>query len=227
MLFTLGGAVSIWEGVRHYLHPSERQSLVWAFGVLGGGIVFEAISLGVALRSLWRVKGSRTVREYWRDTRDPTLITVVCEDFAALFSLFIAAAGIGIGAWTGNVVWDAAASMMIGVVLLGVAVFLAFENYSLLLGETAPPHVEHRIDDVIEEERGVLRVRDLRIMHLGPHALLIVVSVEFADDLDTAGIEDAVARLHERLGEALQDTTNPRLIVIEPAITERRAQKAA
>jgi cation diffusion facilitator family transporter len=227
MLFTLGGALSIWEGVRHYLHPSERQSLVWAYGVLGGGIMFEGISLGVAIRSLWRAKGSRSVREYWRDTRDPTLITVVCEDFAALASLFIAMAGIGIGAWTGNVVWDAIASMLIGLILLGVAVFLAFENYSLLLGETAPPHVERRIDRVVEEERGVRRVRELRTMHLGPHALLIVASVEFAPELDTAGIEHAVARLHERLGQALDDTTNPRLIVIEPAITGQPASKAA
>lgn len=79
----------------------------------------------------------------------------------------------------------------------------------------------------VEEERGVRRVRDLRTMHLGPHALLIVASVEFAPDLDTAGIEDTVARLHTRLGEALDDTTNPRLIVIEPATTRRAAPKAA
>jgi cation diffusion facilitator family transporter len=227
MLFTLGGAFSIWEGVRHYLHPSERESLAWAYGVLAGGFVFEAISLGVAIRSLWRAKGARTVREYWRDTRDPTLVTVVCEDSAALTSLLIAAGGITLAAWTGRVLWDAAASMLIGTILLGVAVFLALENYSLLLGETAPPHVERRIRRVVEEERDVRHVRSLRTMHLGPHALLVVAAVEFAAGLDTAGIETAVARLHARLGEALGDTTSARLIVIEPAYADERALGAA
>jgi divalent metal cation (Fe/Co/Zn/Cd) transporter len=227
MLFTLGGAFSIWEGVRHYLHPSERQSLAWAYGVLGGGFVFESIALGVALRSLWRAKGTRSVRDYWRDTRDPTLITIVCEDTAALSSLVIAAAGITLGAWTGSVVWDAAASALIGLILIAVAVFLAVESYSLLLGETAPPHVERTIDRVVEEERTVRAVRDLRTMHLGPHSLLIVVSVEFAEGLDTAGIEAGVSRLHARLTEALGDTTDGRLIVIEPAPDPARTRRAA
>ena len=227
MLFTLGGAFSIWEGVRHYLHPSERQSLGWAYGVLGGGFVFEAVSLGVAIRSLWHAKAPRSIREYWRDARDPTLITVVCEDAAAMTSLVIAAAGITLAAATGSVVWDAGASALIGVTLLAVAVFLAFENYSLLLGETAPEHIRRRIDRIVDEQRAVRRVRDLRTMHLGPHSLLIVVSVEFARDLDTAGIEAAVTRLHERIGAALRETTSPRLIVIEPAPAEADARKAA
>jgi cation diffusion facilitator family transporter len=228
MLFSLGGAFSIWEGVRHYLHPSERQSLGWAYGVLGGGIVFESISLGVAVRSLWRAKGSRTVRAYWRDTRDPTLITVVCEDAAALASLVIAGAGITLAQRTGSVVWDAGASAVIGLILIGVAVFLAFESYSLLLGETAPPHVERTIDRVVEEERAVRAVRDLRTMHLGPHTLLVVVSVEFAPDLEAGGVHAAVTRLHARLAEALGDITDARLIVIEPApVTDRGAPRAA
>jgi cation diffusion facilitator family transporter len=227
MLFTLGGAFSIWEGVRHFLHPTERQSLVWAYGVLAGGFVFEAISFGVAVRSVWHEKKGRTLREYWRDTRDPTLLTVVCEDSAALVSLAIAATGISLGHWTGNTAWDAGASALIGLVLLGVAVLLAFENYSLLLGETAPERVEATIDRVVEDERAVRAVRDLRTMHLGPHGLLIVISVEFAPGLDTAGIESAVRRLRGRLAAVLADTTLPPLIVIEPASGSQRTRDAA
>jgi cation diffusion facilitator family transporter len=228
MLFTLGGAFSIWEGVRHYLHPGGgEESLAWAYGVIAGGIVFEVISFGVALRSLWKAKGSRSVRDYWRDTRDPTLITVVCEDAAALTSLVIAGAGITLGRLTGNVVWDALASGVIGVILLGVAVFLAFESYSLLLGETAPPHVERTIDRIVEEERGVRAVRDLRTMHLGPQALLMVIAVELVPGLDTAGVTSTIARLHARLGEAFGEMTNPRLIVIEPAPAGERPRQAA
>lgn len=227
MLFTLGGAFSIWEGVRHYLHPGERQSLGWAYGVIAGGVVFEVISFGVALRSLRAAKGNRSVRDYWRDTRDPTLITVVCEDAAALTSLLVAGAGITIGHLTGNGAWDALASGLIGVILLAVAVFLAFENYSLLLGETAPSHVEETIDRIVEEEPAVRAVRDLRTMHLGPHALLIVVAVDLAPNLDTAGVTAAISRLHRRLAECLGEVTNPRLIVIEPAADAGAAQRAA
>jgi cation diffusion facilitator family transporter len=214
VLFSLGGALSIWEGVRHYLHPSERRSLPWAYGVLAGAIVFEAGSLAIAIQSLRRAKGPRTVRQYWRDSRDPTLVTVVCEDTAALAALAIALAGNGLAQWSGTMVWDAAASVVIGAILIGVALLLAFENYSLLLGETAPPDVRSTIEGVIEEDLGVVELRDLRTMHLGPSSLLIVASVELAPDLDVGGVARVAARLRRRLGEVLHDVTTPRLIVI-------------
>ena len=226
MLFSLGGAFSIWEGVRHFLHPSERSSLSWAYGVLAGSLVFEAVSLAVALRSLWRTKGQRTVGQYWRDTRDPTIVTVVCEDTAALVSLLIAGAGIGIAQWTGNTLWDAGASALIGLILVGVAVFLAFENYSLLLGESAPPHVVRQIRQAIESAPGVRALRDLRTMHLGPRAVLVVASVEFDPSLDGVTLPAAAASVRARVGEVLRGITNPRLIVVEPAL-DVRARRVA
>jgi cation diffusion facilitator family transporter len=216
MLFSLGGGFSIWEGVRHYLHPSERRSLAWAYGVLAGAIVFEAGSLAVALWSLWRAKGHRTVLEYWRDARDPTLLTVVCEDSAALVALCVAAAGTALAQFTGDTVWDAAASIVIGLILIGIATLLAVENYSLLLGETAPAHVRRTIERVLGDDRAVRAVRDLRTMHLGPRSLLIVASVELVPGLETASIEATVTRLRSRLTEVLGEVTNPHLIVIEP-----------
>ena len=217
MLFTLGGALSIWEAVRHLLHPSERTSLGWAYGVLAGGVVFEALSFGIALRSLWRAKGDRSVLEYWREVRNPTIVTVLCEDSAALVSLLVAAGGLALAQRTGDPFWDAAASAVIGAILIGVAVLLAFENYSLLLGEGAPPEIERSIRAGVEKEAGVRALHDLRTMHLGPHALLIVVTVEFAPGLDTVAIQSVVSRLRARLGAVLESATDPRLIVIEPA----------
>jgi cation diffusion facilitator family transporter len=227
LLFALGGGFSIWEGVRHYLHPSERRSVRWAYGVLAGAILFEATSLAVAVHSLRRTKGRRSVLEYWRDSRDPTVITVVCEDSAALGGLFVALAGTALAQWSGNTVWDATASVVIGVILIGVAAFLAVENYSLLLGEAAPPHVVGTIHRVLAEERAVRAVRELRTIHLGPKSALIVASVRFAPDLDAAEVERVVARLRTRLAEALPDVTSPRLIVIEPAPPDASDQRAA
>ena len=95
MLFSLGGAFSIGEGVRKVLHPGEHGgSLTWAYGVLAGGFVFESISLGVAIHALKVATGDRSFRAYWRENRDPTLPTVVLKDMAVLFSLVVAGAGI-------------------------------------------------------------------------------------------------------------------------------------
>jgi cation diffusion facilitator family transporter len=154
MLFTLGGAWSIWEALRHYLHPVSKQATLWAYGVLAAAFVFESISFGVALHSLNAVRGSRPILDYWQDSRDPALLTVLLEDSAALVALPIAASGLWLTSYTGNGVWDAAASAVIGVLLLSVAVVLAIENHSLLIGESAP--TTHRASD---SRRGRWRAR--------------------------------------------------------------------
>jgi cation diffusion facilitator family transporter len=228
MLFSLGGAFSIWEAVRKILHPGEHEAAVWwTFGVLGGGVVFEAISLGVAVRSLRQAQDGRSLRQYFHETRDPMLITVVFEDSAALLSLFVAAGGIGLSVATGNVVWDAVASGVIGLVLIGVAVFLAFENYSLLVGESAPGRIQARVREAARGDEAVQAVVAVHTMHVGPHAVLVVLGVHFAEDLTTDRLERAVARVQDRVRRALGGDTDARLVVIEPTRPETRTFGAA
>jgi cation diffusion facilitator family transporter len=228
ILFSLGGAFSIWEGIRKFLHGGEHEgSLTWAYGVLAGGFVFEAISLGVAVHALAEAKGRRTLRQYWRDNRDPTLPTVVLEDLAALTSLVIAAAGIWLTQQTGSPLWDAAASGTIGLMLVGVAVFLAIENYSLLIGEAAPARVEAGIRRLAEGDRDVRRVVDLRTMHIGPHDILVVLGLEFQPALTTPHVQEAIVRLQGAIKGAVGESTHPRLIVIEPARPDVAAFGAA
>src|SRR6185295_9471975 len=118
MLFTLGGAFSIWEGARKMMNPGEAQSVRWALIVLAGAVVFESISLSIAVRSLRRVKGARPLRAFIAENRDPTILTVLLEDTSALISLVLAAGGLGLTAITGRTVWDASASLAIGVLLV-------------------------------------------------------------------------------------------------------------
>jgi cation diffusion facilitator family transporter len=217
LLFTIGGAFSIWEAVRHWLHPAAKTPTLWAYGVLAGSFVFEAISLGVGLHGLRRAAGSRSLREYWRENRDPTLITVVLEDSAALVSLLIAATGIWLAQVTGRGGWDAAASAVIGVLLLVVAVVLAAESHSLLLGERAPAWVERAIRDVVASDPAALRVVELHTMSLGPHRVLVVLGIAFPRDLPASGVTTAVERLEQRVIERLDGITDRRLVVIEPA----------
>lgn len=217
MLFSLGGAFSIWEGVQKLRHGGEHAgSAWWSYAVLAAGVVFESVSLGIALRALGKARGRKTLRGYWRDNRDPTLPTVVLEDTAALVSLGAAATGIWLSQVTGSHVWDALASALIGTVLIGVAVVLAFENYSLLLGEAAPAGVEAKIRRLVREDEDVVDVIDLRTMHMGPEDILVALGVEFRPPLTTAGIESAIIRLQNAIRDALNGATNARLILIEP-----------
>jgi cation diffusion facilitator family transporter len=217
MLFTVGGAFSIWEGVRRLLHPIEQASSAWTWGVLGGGFIFETVSFTIAFRSLSRVRAGRGLAEYWRDSRDPTLVTVLFEDAAALISLLLAATGLALSQMTDNAIWDAAASLAIGCVLLVVAGILALENYSLLLGEAAPPQLEREIRRLVQADAAVVGLRALRTMALGPHEFLVALEIVFARDLAAPEIETAVRRLERAIIGALRGGTRRALVVIEPA----------
>jgi divalent metal cation (Fe/Co/Zn/Cd) transporter len=227
ILFTVGGAFSIWEGARRLLHPIEQASSAWTWSVLGAGFVFEAVSFTVAFRSLSRVRAGRGLAEYWRDSRDPTIVTVLLEDAAALISLLLAATGLMLSHRTGSAIWDATASLAIGCVLLVVAGILALENYSLLLGEAAPPRLEREIRRFVQADAAVVGLRALRTMALGPHEFLVALEVVFARDLAATEIEAAVRRLERAIIGALRGGTRGALVVIEPASPEPGGDRRA
>ena len=225
MLFTLGGAFSIWEGLRKVMRPGESQPMGWAFAVLAGAFVFESISLYVAVRSLRERQGGRSLRAFVAENRDPTLLTVLFEDTSALLSLVLAGAGLALSALTGRMLWDGAASLAIGLLLVTVAVVLAVENHSLLVGESAPRDVRERIVGAARADAAVARVLGVRTMHLGPEALLIVLQVDFHDTLAAAGVEHATGRLREAVAEAAGEAGKRRLVVVEsgPAVPAKAA----
>jgi cation diffusion facilitator family transporter len=226
-LFTLGGAGSIWEAVHRFRNPEPRESSVWAFAVLGAGFLFESGAFAVAFHSLGKVRRGRRLTEYWRDNRDPTIITVLLEDAAALLSLTLATAGLTLNHLTGSSTWDALASLLIGVVLLIVAGVLAFENYSLLLGEAAAPPVQRKIRTLVEADAAVVDLRKLRTMALGPQEFLVVLEVAFVPDLTAVAVAAAVRRLEDGIVAELEGATRRTLVVIEPAPPRRAARRAA
>jgi cation diffusion facilitator family transporter len=220
LLFNVGGAFAIWEGIHALRTPDAAMSrnVAWAYGVLAGAFVFESASFVVAIRSLEKVKRDLTFREFWHVNRDPTLMTVVLEDGAALVSILVAATGLTLRQLTGAEFWDGIASLLIGGILIAVALLLGFENYSLLIGEAAPPKIERKIREIASHDEAVARVVGLRTMHVGPESILVVLIVKFRDDLDVPDVEAAVARLHAAIVDALgEDTTDPRLVIVEPA----------
>jgi len=215
MLFSIAGAFSLWEAVDKLRHPAEHGSFLIAYGVLGGAFLFEASSLGVAVHSLGKVFRGPSVWTYFRQTRDPTLATVVLEDTAAIVSILVAGAGLALTQATGVSAWDAAASGVIGLVLIAVAVFLAIENYSLLIGESASSDVEARLRKVVEADPAVAKLVELHTLHLGPDSIVVVAETAFRD-VPSDAVADAVKRLEARISEVLEGRTSPRLIVVEP-----------
>ena len=119
--------------------------------------------------------------------------------------------------------WDGAASIAIGLLLVVVAVVLAVENHSLLMGESAPPDVLARVVRAAREDPAVERVVGLRTMHLGPEAVLIVLQVGFRDTLGAADVESATERLRGKVAEAAGEADKRRLVVIEPTVSAKAA----
>lgn len=216
MLFTLGGAFAIWEAVHKFMRPTDHVASPAAFFVLVGAFVFEAMSLGVALHSVHAERRGEPLLRFMRESRDPTLPTVLLEDSAALLSIVVAAAGLALAQLTGEPRWDAAASATIGLILIAVATFLAYENYSLLLGEPATAEQEEAIRTRLAADRAVRDVVSLHTMHLGPTAVLVAARVWFRPELTAEQIADAVRRLEDAVRAALPGTRR-RMILIEPA----------
>jgi len=212
---TTGSAAMLAETV-HSLADTGNQMLLFVGMRLAGAFVFEAMSLGVALHSVAGERRGVPRLRFMRETRDPTLPTVLLEDSAALLSILVAAAGLGLARVTEEPRWDAAASAVIGLILIAVASFLAYENYSLLLGEPATADHENAIRARLAADPTVREVVSLSTMHLGPSALLISARVAFRPELTTLQIEDAVRRLEDAI-RAVVPGTRRRMIVIEPA----------
>jgi cation diffusion facilitator family transporter len=212
VLFTLGSMFALAEGVDKLVHPKELESPIWAFGVLGIAIVLEGFSLRTARREALPNRRGRTWWRFIRTTKSPELPVVLLEDTGALVGLLFALIGISLAEITGNPRWDAMGSIGIGLLLGVIAVVLAVEMKSLLIGEAAAPRVEGIIRDAILGGTEVTRIIHLRTLHLGPDDLLLAAKLEFACDSIPA-----LARAIDTV-EARVRTSTPivRLIYFEP-----------
>ncbi len=173
MLFTVGGVLSGYEGVKKIIHPGTLTSPLMAFVVLGVAICLEGFSLRTAVSRSNAVRGKLSWGEFIRRAKAPELPVVLLEDTAALTGLAFALAGVTLAVITGNEAWDGAGSLAIGVLLCCVAAVLAVEMKSLLIGESASAEAEQAIVAALEDGPEVDRVIHLRTVHMGPESLLV------------------------------------------------------
>lgn len=199
MIFTLGGAVSIYEGVARVVSPEPVAGIWVNFLVLGAAVVFEGGSLLVAWREFRRAHRDAALWTAIRGSKDPGIFAVLLEDATALSGLLIALLGLMLTLWFDAPVFDGLASIGVGCLLVGAAVMLGNETRSLLVGESASTPVIAGVREIMARDPRVARVVELLTMHLGPAEILLAMTVDFHDDLPRAELQAAVDDLTAQL----------------------------
>lgn len=235
MIFLGGGIFAIYEGAEKIMHPEPaadatlfgiRLSGFWVnVAILGFAILAEGYSCLVAVRAFWAEKGAHSPITAIRRSKDPSLFTILVEDIAALIGLVIALAGVVAAHLLDRPALDGWASVGIGLVLVGMAIFLMIETHGLLIGEAADPEVVAAIGEIVRAEPGVRHVNEVLTQHLGPKDILVNVSLDMEDDLDAGAVEAAVSRLDRALRARNAEVTRV-FIEIQARAASARAEAA-
>jgi cation diffusion facilitator family transporter len=195
LLFGLGSGVSIYEGFSKIQNPHPVTNPFVNYIVIGFAIIFETIAFSVAYRELRKTKGSQSLIKAIRTSKDPTIFTVLFEDFAALLGLMVAGLAIYFGEVLNLPILDGIASVIIGLILALTASLLAFECKGLLCGEAANDQIVAGIKDIVKGETDVLHINEILTMHLGPQDILLNISLDFKDAISSGNVETTISEL--------------------------------
>ncbi len=221
MIFGISGILSLEQGAASLLEEfhSIRDSQI-SYIVLAIAFGFEGNALRVALKQFIREireKGEKisfsSMIEHFKESKDIALLTVIVEDCAALLGIIIAAFGIFLSDITGNAVYDAIASLLIGSILMFFAFFLAKENRGLLIGESVTNREYKRIVKSIQEIPEVNKLITMRTMHLSPEDILVGVQVNLINNLDTDKIETVTDVIEQKIMEIIPNTNRDHIFV--------------
>lgn len=199
VLFVVGAIFSLYEGISRIRDPEAVVSPVVAFAVLGVAIALEAFSFRTAISESNRSRGALGWRAFIRHAKAPELPVVLLEDFAALIGLGFALVAVTLTTLTDDARWDGAGSLAIGLLLGCVAVVLAIEMKSLLVGESARPEIQRAIVTAIEGGAGIERVIHLRTLHVGPESLLVAAKVGVSQGESAQQIATAIDQAEHRV----------------------------
>ncbi|MCK4704254.1 MAG: cation transporter [Gammaproteobacteria bacterium] len=202
LIFALGGGISIYEGISHIRHPEPMTNPMINYVVLSLALLFEGAAWLFAFREFNQVKGKWGYLEAIQRAKDPSIFVVLFEDSAAMLGLLVAFAGILLSQTTGILYFDGAASVIIGFILIGTSMWLAYETKSLLIGESADPIIIKEIRDIINANSLVECVNEVLTMHMGPDFILANISVDFRDSSTAGELEIAIAEIDQLIKAA-------------------------
>ncbi len=223
ILFSLGGLFALYEAFHKYEevaagHPNELLESQWwwvPIAVLGFAIIAESFSFRTAIRESVPLKGTKSWPQFIRSAKSPDLPVILLEDFAALLGLVFALIGVGMTLLTHNGYWDVVGTSLIGVLLILVAITLAMETRSLLLGEAATPEAIAGITAALAGADGVRRVIHLKTLHLGPSEILVAAKIAVEPTESAARVAEVIDNAEVAIRAANSEVT---ALYLEPDI---------
>ncbi len=201
LIFAVGAGVSLYEGILHLLHPVPFEDPHINYIVLGLSTLFEGGALYLGLTEFSRSKGKWGYLEAVHKGKDPSTFVVVFEDSAAILGLLVAFLGVFLSQVTGNHIFDGLASIVIGLILGGTAIWLAYETKGLLIGESANVNVVADIRKIVAGYAKVKNVNEILTMHMGPEYILVNLSVDFDDSTTASEMEKNIAGIDAQIKE--------------------------
>lgn len=201
LIFAVGAGVSIYEGVLHVIEPQQIENPMVNYVVLVLAMVFEAGAWFFAFKEFTKVKGKWGYIEAIKRAKDPSIFVVLFEDSAAMLGLMVALVGLVLGQLTGILYFDGIASVIIGLILGGTAIWLAYETKSLLIGESANVEVVQGVKQIVNGYSMVEHVNEVLTMHMGPDFVLVNISVDFSDQCVAGTIEAAISEMDANIKE--------------------------
>lgn len=216
VLFSVGGLFALYEGWHKVSEPHPIEHWKWVpVVVLVVGIVLESFSFRTAIVESNHERGKKSWKEFVRTSRAPELPVILLEDFAALAGLVLALIGVVLTLVTHDGIWDGLGSMAIGALLVLVAIFLAIEMKSLLIGESATAESQRRIEEAIAGAAGVERIIHLKTLHTGPEDVLVAAKLAVAPTATAADIAATIDAAEKAVREAEPTAVH---IYLEPDI---------
>ncbi|HJW47501.1 MAG TPA: cation diffusion facilitator family transporter [Lysobacter sp.] len=194
MLFSVGGMFSLYEGIHKLQHPEPIKYWWWAAGVLTFGIIAEAISMRACMLEVNKSRGSRSLWQWFRQSRQAELVVIFGEDLAALVGLVLALVAVMLTVVTGNPLWDAIGTIAIGALLVVVAVFVAIEVKAMLIGQSVDPERAQEMRRFIEDREEVGRVISLLTLQLG-NDVMVAVQAEMRENQTTHHLAEEINRI--------------------------------
>ncbi|MDQ0581412.1 cation diffusion facilitator family transporter [Streptomyces rishiriensis] len=225
VLFSVGGMFAIYEGYEKIKHPHQIEHWYWPVGVLVFAIIAEGFSFRTAIKESNPLRGDHSWKEFVRRAKAPELPVVLLEDLGALVGLVLALGGVGLALLTDDGVWDGIGTLCIGILLVLIALVLAAETKSLLLGEAASTEDLRKIEAAVVDGDTVTRVIHMRTLHLGPEELLVAAKIAVQHDDTATQVATAINAAESRIRTAVPIA---RVIYLEPDIySEAEAAKGS
>lgn len=216
LLFFMGGAFSVYEGIERLRHPHPLESGVVALAVLGVAVVLEAFSLAGAMREIRKVAGGKPFLRWFRETRESELMVVAGEDIAALAGLTFAFIAVALALATGNPLWDALGTLSVGIVLMVIAILVLIEVKGLIVGESASPEQREAIRRFVAAQPEVAEALNVITLAWGDK-VVIAVKARMAEAERISGAE-LVARVNAVEARMQAEFPQAKWVFFEPDV---------